>query len=67
MSRMRRRAIAAPPIAPTIDQVYSSESAVVSVDNPGLLKADRYEKNAGSRELFRTVVQLAEKKTRNTT
>ena len=65
MSRMRRRAIAAPPIAPTIDQVYSSDSAVVSVGSPGLLKADRYETNAGSRELF-SAVQQAVKKTRIT-
>ena len=64
---MRRRAIAPPPIAPTIDQMYSSESAVVSVNSSGLLKADKYEKNAGSKELFRAIVLLPVKKTRITT
>ena len=62
---MRKRTITAPPNAPTIlCQMYTS-GPVVSVGSPGLFKAERCVKNAGSREVFRAV-SLPKKKIRIT-
>ena len=61
MHTSRKRANVAPPIAPTIHQMYGKGSSgkgvgpEVGIVLIASLKADRDSKNAGSRELFSAV------------